>query len=239
MRLYVLLFAIALSLAGCAFDNDHKSNFMIGSSISKNIFIDPGQFSNKTVKLRLRNSSGDLSIDPSQIRASIENGLRSAGYVISDKDFGILLDVNIYFVNSVSTAKQRQSNDLSILLGGVVGYEIARNSGGITPGSGAILGGIAGATLNEVLKSNNDLDSYIVFSEVNIGVIKQRRAKKDSFTIGGNRFDMNDEADGTFDAFDRRETLKVAVYAGDRNVNRGNVMIQIQNRLANILANLL
>lgn len=239
MRLSVLLFAIALSLAGCAFDNDHKSNFMIGSSISKNIFIDPGQFSNKIVKLRLRNSSGDLSIDPSQIRASIENGLRSAGYVISDKDFGILLDVNIYFVNSVSTAKQSQSNDLSILLGGVVGYEIARNSGGITPGSGAILGGIAGATLNEVLKSNNDLDSYIVFSEVNIGVIKQRRAKKDSFTIGGNRFDMNDEADGTFDAFDRRETLKVAVYAGDRNVNRGNVMIQIQNRLANILANLL
>lgn len=239
MKLSALLFAIALSLAGCAFDNGHKSNFMIGSSISKNIFIDSGQFSNKIVKLRLRNSSGDLSIDPSQIRASIENGLRSAGYVISDKDFGILLDVNIYFVNSVSTAKQSQPNDLSILLGGVVGYEIARNSGGITPGSGAILGGIAGATLNEILKSNNDLDSYVVFSEVNIGVVKQQRAKNDSFTIGGNRFDMNDEADGTFDAFDRRETLKVAVYAGDRNVNRGNVMMQIQNRLANILANLL
>lgn len=239
MRLSVLILVIVLSVVGCAYNNGHKSNFMIGSSISKNIFIDSGQFSNKIVKLRLRNSSGDLSIDPSQIRASIENGLRLAGYVVSDKDFGILLDVNIYFVNSVSTAKQSQPNDLSILLGGVVGYEIARNSGRITPGSGAILGGIAGATLNEILKSNNDLDSYVVFSEVNIGVVKQQHVKKDFFTIGGNRFDMNDEADGTFDAFDRRETLKVAVYAGDRNVNRGNVMMRIQKRLANILANLL
>lgn len=239
MRLSVFFFAIALNLVGCSFDNSYKSNFMIGSSISKNIFVDSSQFSNRNIKLRLRNSSGDLSIDPGQIRASIEKGLLSAGYNISDNNFGILLDVNIYFVNSVSAAKQSQPIDLSILLGGVVGYEIARSSGVITPGSGAILGGIAGATLHEILKSNNDFDSYIVLSEVNIGVAKQKNIKKDNFTIGGNRFDLDDDVDGTFDAFDRRETLKVAVYAGDSSVNRNKVMIQIQNRLVNILSNLL
>ncbi|MDO0545719.1 complement resistance protein TraT, partial [Escherichia coli] len=127
-----------------------------------NVFVDPSQFANRTVKLRLRNSSGDPSIDVSAIRSAMESGLRAAGYQIGEQNFGILVDVNLYFMNSVAQGRQRASNEVGILLGGVAGYEMAKRPGGLGPGSGALLGAVAGATLQEVLRANNEYDSYLV-----------------------------------------------------------------------------
>lgn len=228
-----------LALSGCATNINSGNDFKIGSSISKNIFVDSSQFSSKVVKLRLRNSSGDPSIDVSRIRNTVENGLRNAGYQMADKDFGILIDVNLYFMNSVAVGRQRQSNDLGVLLGGVTGYELAKRPGGVGAGSGVILGAIAGATLQDVLRANSEVDSYIVFSEVNIGVVKQENKKKDFFVIGGNRIEQRDDDNGTFDSFALRETLKVAVYAGDRRDRRYQVVDAIQERLGRIISNLI
>ncbi|WP_237711362.1 complement resistance protein TraT [Paracidovorax oryzae] len=239
MRTRLFLPLVLMALAGCAAHDTQVNAFKIGSATSKNVFVDPGQFANRTVKLRLRNSSGDPSIDVSAIRGAMESGLRAAGYQIGEQNFGILVDVNLYFMNSVAQGRQRASNELGMLLGGVAGYEMAKRPGGMGPGSGALLGAVAGATLQEVLRSNNEYDSYLVLSDVNVGVVKQENRKKDFFVIGGNRIEQRQEDNGTFESFAMRETVKVAVYAGDRRERRGQVMDAIQDRLARVLSNLL
>lgn len=239
MRARLFLPLIFLALAGCAASDYRSSEFKIGSATSKNVFIDASQFANRTVKVRLRNSSGDPSIDVSRIRAAVEAGLRAAGYQIAEQNFGILVDVNLYFMNSVAHARQRASNEVGALLGGVAGYEMSKRPGGVGVGSGALLGAIAGATLQEVLRSSNDYDTYLVLSDVNIGVVKQENKRKDFFVIGGNRIEQRDEENGTFESFAMRENLKVAVYAGDRRERRAQVMNAMQDRLTHVLSNLI
>jgi hypothetical protein len=240
MRIRIFLpLAIAL-LAGCASPSHRDEGFRIGSATSKNVFVDPSQFVNRVVKLRLRNSSGDPGIDVNRIRSSVESGLRSAGYTVSDSNFGLVLDVNLYFMNTVAVGRQRASNEVGLLLGGVAGYEMARRPGGIGAGSGAIVGAIAGATLQEVLRGNTEYDSYVAVCDVNIGVIKQENKRKDSFVIGGNRVEHGrDDENGTFESFAMRETVKISVYAGDRRERRPQVMDAIQDRLARVVSNLI
>lgn len=240
MRVRILLpLAVAL-LAGCAVPSYPESGFRIGSAISKNIFVDPAQFANRVVKLRLRNSSGDPSIDMTRIRSSVEEGLRSAGYTVAESNFGLVMDVNLYFMNTVAVGRQRASNEIGFLLGGVAGYELAKRPGGLGGGSGAIIGAIAGATLQDVLRNNTEYDSYIAVCDVNIGVVKQENKKKDSFVIGGNRMEhVREDENGTFESFAMRETVKISVYAGDRRERRPYVMDAIQDRLARVVSNLI
>lgn len=239
IRARLFLPLLLLALAGCATNDIRVSAFKIGSSTSKNVFIDPSQFANRTVKIRLRNSSGDPAINVSAIRGAMESGLRSAGYQIGEQNFGILIDVNLYFMNSVAQGRQRASNEVGMLLGGVAGYEMAKRPGGVGPGSGALVGAVAGATLQEVLRVNNDYDSYLALSEVNIGIVRQENRKKDFFVIGGNRIEQSQEENGTFESFAMRETLKIAVYAGDQRERRAQVMDAIQDRLARVLSSLI
>ncbi len=227
-------------LAGCAVGGYPAAEFKIGSSVSRNVFIDPGQFGNRRVKVRMRNSSGEPGIDMAGMRSAVESGLRSAGYELAEQGFGILVDANLHFMNSVAEGRRRAPNDVGFLLGGVAGYEIARNSGGIRPGSGAIIGALAGATLQEVIRSSNDYDSYMAVCDVNIGVVRQQPTNKDTLVIGGNRFERErNEPDPTFESFAQRETLKVYVFAGGRREGRDYVLQAIQERLARIVANLI
>lgn len=217
---------------------------MIGSTVSRNLFMDAIQFGNKSVKVRLRNSSGDPGIDMAHMRGDVEANLRSAGYSIADGTAGIVVDANLYFLNNVATGRQRASNEVGVLLGGVVGYEAAKGRGGVGAGSGAILGAIAGATLQDVLRQHNDYDSYLAVCDVNIGVVRQQNTKRDSFVIGGNRFDQDrqrdqDERSLTFDSFALRETVKVYVWAGDLRSRKDSLMSAIQDRLARVVANLI
>lgn len=241
MRVRILLPVALALLAGCAAPGRYQVNELrIGSATSKNIFVDPSQFANRTVKLRLRNSSGDPSVDVSRLRSSVESGLRAAGYQISDSGFGIVLDVNLYFMNSVAVARQQASNEVGVLLGGVAGYELAKRPGGVAAVSGAIVGAIVGSTLQDVLRSSNEYDSYMALCDVNIGIVKQENKKKDFFVIGGSRIDKErGEPNGTFESFAMRETVKVSVYAGDRRDRRNGVVDAIQDRLARVVSNLI
>lgn len=226
--------------SGCAVSDYRDKGLMIGSTVSRNLFVDSNQFGNRNVRVRLRNSSGDPGIDMARMRNSVESNLRTAGYVVTEKSTGIVVDANLYFMNNVATGRQRASNEVGVLLGGVAGYEAAKGSGGIGAGSGAIIGAIAGATLQDVLRQHNDYDSYLAACDVNIGVIRQQDTRRDSFVIGGNRFDREqNERDSTFDSFAMRETVKVYVWAGDLRSRREGLMLAIQDRLARVVSNLI
>jgi hypothetical protein len=234
------LFFSPWMLAGCASSGYREQDFKLGSAVSRNLFVDSSQFGNRRVKVRLRNSSGDPGVDMARIRGDVESGLRAAGFQIAEEDFGIVVDANLYFMNSVALGRQRASNELGVLLGGVAGYELAKGAGGIGAGSGAVLGAIAGATLQDVLRSHSDYNSYLAVCDVNIGVVRQQSTRRDSFVIGGNRFERDrEQPDPTFEAFAQRETVKVYVYAGDRRERRDQVMWAIQERLARVVSNMI
>lgn len=241
MKLFSILFAILLTTTGCSSSGYVRdTGFKIGSATSKNLFIDSSQFSNRIVKLRIRNTSGDPALDIGTFRNQVESGLRSAGYEISEKGFGIVIDVNAYYMNSVVDGRKRATNEIGALLGGVAGYEIAKRPGGISVGSGLILGAIAGATLQEVIRSSNEYDTYLALCDVNIGVVRQENKNKDHFTIGGNKIEhQEDDEKGTFDSFALRETVKVAVYAGDKRERTASTLHSIHERMARIIANMI
>lgn len=228
------------SLGACASSRPNARGLTIGSATSQNLFLDSSQFANRRVKIRFRNSSGDPSIDMSRMRAAVEQSLRLAGYAIEQTNFGLVIDANLYFMNTVAVGRQQASNEVGALLGAVAGYELAKRPSGVSAASGAIIGTIAGATLQDVLRAHNDYDSQLAICDVNLGVVRQRSTRGDKFVIGGNRFEHDQEKQAdTFEAFAQRETIKVYVYAGDAPEHRQQVSNSIQERLARIVSNLI
>jgi hypothetical protein len=230
-------------LIGCASPSaqNHKS-FQIGSATSRNIFVDSSQFANQTIKLRLRNSSGDPDLNIDRLRQSIEAGLRSAGYSIGDKNFGIVMDVNAFQFRTAETAHITSKTGLGMLLGGVVGYEAAKRSGNIGTGSGAILGAVAGSALEDILRTHGSNSTYLALCDVNIGVVRKESTKNDRFVIGGNKIERSQEEDRekqSYEGFAMKDTVRVAVYAGDSTERTGQTVGAVVERLGRVIANLL
>jgi hypothetical protein len=241
MRFLLAIAFVALISSGCStMTPTSQRGLQIGSATSKNLFVDASQFANRTIKLRIRNSSGDPALDLVRLRGSIESGLRMAGYQISDQDFGIVVDVNAFQMQSVSRASVRSSSGLGALLGGVVGYETAKRPGGISSGGGAILGAVAGATLEEVIRNYGEYSTYVALCDVNIGVVRKEYKKNDRFVIGGNKIEHKepDEVD-TFTNFALRDTVRVAAFAGDEGVRANQTIDALLDRLGRVVANLL
>lgn len=242
MYLKVLALVMTTFFLGACATSQPQSKFRSGSALSKNLFVDSSQFANKKVKLRLRNSSGDPSLNVSYIRNEISQGLSQAGYTLTEgDDFGILLDLNAYQFESISSARNgNNSNAIGALLGGVAGYEGAKRPGGLSSGSGVIIGTIAGATLQEVLRYANETSTFILVADVNVGVKKKNNTERDYFVVGGNRIaDEPKIEDQTFASFALKDTVKVMVYAGDEATNRSSTITSLEQRLGRIVANML
>lgn len=246
MKVFTSLIILILLLTACAGPSSgsqssaYQRSLQIGSVTSKNLFLDSSQFANKTIKLRLRNSSGDPALNIDRLRSSIESGLRSAGYKVSDENFGIVMDVNAFQMQSASKANVSSNSGLGAIIGGVVGYEAASRPGGIASGSGAILGAIAGATIEEIIRNHGELSTYLAICDVNIGIVRKEYTKKDHFVIGGNKIEHRepDEAD-TFNNFAMRETVRVAAFAGDDSSRWHQTLDALLDRLGRVVANLL
>lgn len=231
---------ITFFLAACApLPSSQDKGISSGSYISKNVFVDSSQFGNRKLKLRFRNSSGSSELSPGSLRSVVANQLTTAGYQIAQDDFGILLDVNLFYLNSVSEAR-RSSNEAGAILGAVLGYEATKRKGGFSGASGAVIGAISGAAIQEIIRSANEREVLLAVAEVNIGVKRVSSKSKDVFVIGGNRYTTQDQdVDETFSAFAKRESLRIAVYAGGPSSSRGEVILELERRLGSVVAGLI
>jgi hypothetical protein len=150
------------------------------------------------------------------------------------------MDVNAFQMQSASKANVTSNSGLGTIIGGVVGYEAASRPGGIRSGSGAILGAIAGATIEEIIRNHGELSTYLAICDVNIGIVRKEYSKKDRFVIGGNKIEHRepDEAD-TFNTFAMRDTVRVAAFAGDDSTRSYQTLDALLDRLGRVVANLL
>lgn len=238
MRKGWLLLAIAGLVAGCAqptrygMVEDPETGLMWGSAIERNLVIDATQFENRTVKLNLRNVSGDPNYDLTRFRERLLDALRAKGYKPTEgDDFGVKFDVNVLYSGHIQTNLAGEYGFLGATAGGVAGYQ------GGHPARNMAAGMVAGATLGAIAGSYARDDTYITVAEVTIAVADQYRGTtKKTITFSASP-PMQEVRPSSIKPFEALLQTKVAVYAGGRNVTQSQISNGVRERLAHIVAN--
>ncbi|MDP2266656.1 MAG: complement resistance protein TraT [Thiobacillus sp.] len=235
-KLWMLL-AVATITTGCAqptrygMVEDPETGLMWGSAVEKNLIIDASQLENRTVKLNLRNVSGDSSYDLTLFRTRLLDALRSKGYTPTDgNDFGIKFDVNVLYSGHVQNSLSGQFAFLGGAAGGVAGYQGTYQSRNMAAGM------LAGATLGAIAGSYARDDTYITVAEVTVAVTDQYRGTTKKTVTFSASPPLQEVRPSSIKPFEALLQTKVAVYAGGRNTTQRQISGGVRERLARIIA---
>ena len=210
---------------------DRNTGLQIGSTIERNIVVDPSLFQNSGVKLRIRNTSGQTDFGIKRFRQRLLSAFAATGYDTNPgDDFGILIDVNVMYAGQASTNLGAEF----AFLGGATGG-LAVGSGNLAT-AGAVIGG---ATLGAIVGSYITQDTYMIVSEVTIGVIDQRRGKSKKTLVFGASKRKKSKRKRAYKGFARQSRTKIAVYAGGTNISPGQVAAQVNQRLVSIIGDVI
>jgi len=151
-----------------------STGLLYGSIIEKNIVTDPSFYVNKKIKVRIRNTSGDVAFDLHGFKNQIRATLAASGYEpTNDDDFGLLIDVNVMYSGQIQSNLTREFPFLGAAAGGLAGA--AKTNSGVI---GTAAGVLAGATLGSIIGGFVTNDTYIVVSRVTFGEIKEKKRSK-------------------------------------------------------------
>jgi hypothetical protein len=208
---------------------DPATGLQHGSVVEKNIVVDASQFSNRKIKVKIRNTSGDPAFDLHGFRSSLESAYRSKGYDPSQSDdFGILLDVNVLYSGQVRQSLTKEFAFLGVAAGGIVG---ARSSAR----AGTAIGIVSGAALGSIIGSYVTNDTYIVVADVSIGVADVRRGKREKTILFGARDKKKEERDSGFKPFREMLDTGIAAYSGGRSISQSRIANDVRQRFLRIL----
>lgn len=233
IRRFLSAAVLATLLAACAPTSrggmivDRNSGLQFGSVMEKNFVVDASQFRNNKVKIRIRNTSGDVDFGIKEFRRQIAASLEAAGYeIVSSNDFGILFDVNVRYAGQATSNLSKEFAVLGALGGGVgVGSGLKGTTGAIL--SGATLGAIVGSYVRE--------ETFTIVSDVSLGFIDRQTAGSEKKISFGGRAPKKKKRTRNFHGFHKRVTSQIAVYAGGRNISSKDIAQQVKQRLARIL----
>lgn len=234
-KLWLLL--LATFLFGCAqparygMVEDPKTGIMWGSTIERNIVMDASQLENRTVKINLRNVSGDMSYDLSIFRKHFLDALRAKGYSPNEgEDFGIKFDVNVLYSGYIRKDLSSEFAFLGGAAGGVAGYQGSHESRNMAAGV------IAGATLGAIAGSYARDDTYITVAEVTIAIADQYRGTTKKTVTFSASPPLQEVQRSSIKPFEAMLRTKVAVYAGGRNITQEQIANGVRDRLTRIVA---
>ncbi|MCC7015911.1 MAG: hypothetical protein IT564_01755 [Rhodospirillales bacterium] len=259
-RRYVPAFAVILvviNLAACGnivspparlgMVKDPDTGLQFGSVIEKNIVTDPSFHKNKRIKVRVRNTSGDVAFDLKRFTDQIRAAYRETGYQPTDgDDFGIMVDVNVMYSGQVQT---NLANEFSFLgaaagatAGGIAGYRSNTTAG---TAIGVAAGTVAGATLGSIIGSYITDDTYIIIARVTFGIIKGP-ARRDGKTITFSRSITGHPEDEEEKEEKRQErgirdavSTRMSVFAGGRNVRQSDIAEEVRQRFVRIVSDVI
>jgi hypothetical protein len=237
-KLWLLL--LAASLFGCAqparygMVEDTKTGIMWGSTIERNIVMDASQLENKSVKVNLRNVSGDTSYDLSTFRKHFLDALRVKGYSPNEgDDFGIKFDVNVLYSGYIRKDLSSEFAFLGGATGGVAGYQGSHEARNMAAGV------IAGATLGAIAGSYARDDTYITVAEVTIAIADQYRGTTKKTVTFSASPPLQEVQRSSIKPFEAMLRTKVAVYAGGRNITQEQITNGVRDRLTRIVADVI
>ena len=227
-----------LLLGGCTSPSrmgmiqDPQSGLQFGSVIEKNLFIDASQFKNCSIKVAIRNSSGDNAYHVGSFSGDINTAFSQKGFIPTQSDsFGIKIDINVLYSGQFQASMQSQYGFLGGAAGGIAGYR----SGTV---AGTSAGMLVGATIGSIVGSNVTDDTYIVIAEVSLGVTDNVGASNVNNKIisFGSSPKLQEETPKNFTPFREVIKTKIAVYAGGRNASQQQVALQVKKRLVGIIS---
>lgn len=213
---------------------DQKTGLMFGSAIENNLVTDSTFYSNRTLKVRTRNTSGDDSFGLNGFKGDLRAAYSDKGYEpISDGEpFGLLMDINVMYSGQIQTNQATQFSLVGALLGSTYSGNTDRGKI-IAVTSGAALGHIVGQFATE--------DTYMIVANVTFGVVKPRKISKKRVTFSRSKKLANID-DPTVDekvyvrGFKRTFTTQFTVFAGGRNISQSDIVEQVRKRAVRIAA---
>ena len=239
MKLIIVLFLITF-ITGCAQNSrlgmmPGADGNMYGAAVEKNLVIDATQFEDNSVKVTIRNTSGDLSLDLPRLKYSIEEKLRSKGYsVVTDSatNFRIRYDINVTYSGYIRQNMSLELGSLGAAVGGIAGYRSSDSAG-------TAIGLVSGVTIGTILGSYISDDTYITVTDVTLAIKKNDSGKvKRKIVFDSSPALQEDHASG-ITRFEQTLTNKVAVYAGGRNTKQEDIISEVKARLTRILSDII
>ncbi|MBF0626508.1 MAG: hypothetical protein HQL82_17100 [Magnetococcales bacterium] len=233
------------ALAGCVYQPHsgmilhEESGIAYGSRVSETFFTDPETVHVPNIKLTLRNLSGDGAFDLGEFRARLTAGLQDKGWKVeAGRPFGIKLDIAVLYSGAIH---ERLTSRFAIL-GATGGY-----AGGLmAKGQTAAQAGMAvGAGIGAILGTYVTDDTYIVVTEVTLGLTDRRQKKTSDISFGEPpRYEDPEEETEWQERrqvtrFRKIHKITVASYAGGRIPDRQQVVQGVRERLATILADVI
>lgn len=257
-RQYVFAVAVAsLGLAACGnvvspsarlgMVKDPDTGLQFGSVIERSIVTDPSFHKNKRIKVRVRNTSGDVAFDLKRFTDQIRAAYRETGYQPTDgDDFGVMVDVNVTYSGQVQTDLAREFSFLGATAGatagGIAGYRSNTTAG---TAIGLAAGTAAGATIGSIIGSFITDDTYIIVARVTFGIIKGP-ARRDGKTVTFSRSITGHPEDEEEREEKRQERgirdavgTRISVFAGGRNVRQSEIAEQVRQRFVRIIGDVI
>ncbi len=244
----VLLTIAALVLSSCVSTQknkynlvkDEKSGYAYGAVKSGEFIADPAMFRNNKLKLRIRNTTGDSSLDLYNFRQQLEQSYRDIGYEISSgNDFGILLDINVKYFGQVTDMLPSEYTFLGAAGGGVAGAFTGIQGGRPADAlTGMAAGSVIGAALTEIIRNYVTEETFIIISSVTMGTVMPEYVE-DEQTISFITGKKVREKKTNFKGFRSRETINLAVYAGGTMASKSDIINEVRNRHLRILKDII
>ncbi|WP_158498740.1 complement resistance protein TraT [Magnetospira sp. QH-2] len=238
----------ALVLAGCLLgspeprlgmiETPEGSGLMYGSTIEKSLVTDAAFYRNNKIKIRTRNTSGDLAFDLNDLANRLETAMITKGYEPTQgNDFGLILDVNVVHSGHI---QHRHTYEYAFL-GAAMG-RLATVRGQARDASN--LGAVGGAALGAIIGENIADDTYMIIANVTFGVVKKRTVSKRRVTFSRstkikNLDDPDEDERQILGGFKRTYGTHLAVYAGGRNVKQREITEGVRSRVIRIVSDFL
>lgn len=216
---------------------DPATGLQFGSVVERTIVTDPSFYKNRKIKVRTRNTSGDVAFDLDGFADELRAAYAASGFEPTEgEDFGLLLDVNVVYSGQMQSNLADEFGFLGAAGGGIAGYRSDVEAG-------TAIGTVAGATFGTVLGSFVTDDTYIIVARVTFGEVKAGKAAGKRIT-----FSRSYESDEQRERIERREgkrgfrgtvSTDVTVFAGGRNVPQSRIAGQVRQRLARIIGDVI
>jgi hypothetical protein len=236
----VLILATTLLAVGCAPKSrmgmvvDRHTGLQYGSAVERSFVLDPSQFADRRLKLRIRNTSGDPVFNLYAPQSALETAYQSNGYQLaSGDDYGLLLDVDVRYSGQSTTNLSEEFTFLGGATGGLAAY--AKTRGGIE----TVAGTMAGATLGHIMGSYQREETFVIVARVTLGLIDKDRGLTESKILFGKTQDRKSQKASEFRAFRDRVATHVAVFAGGTNISQSDISQSVKQRFQRILADII
>ncbi|MFC1673296.1 complement resistance protein TraT [Pseudomonadota bacterium] len=212
---------------------DEDTGLMFGSAIQGNLVTDASFYSNKLIKVRTRNTSGDEAFDLHTFTTALNSAYETKGYTPSMEDgFGLMIDINVVYSGQVQSNQARQFGVVGALLGATYGGHSDR---------GLLVATTSGAALGHIIGQYATEDTYMVVADITFGVVKKLKVSRRRVTFSRStkvtNVDDPLEDDKVMAAgFKKSFSTQFTVYAGGRNISQSEIAEQVRERAVRIAA---